>query len=442
MFGLFDLYGVLINRVMFIETLPTTVQSRILSFLAYERQRFCKRDLSRLAQNVLSGNQELDFWVKKAARNLLDLLSESNYEWISCLSLDSGEEGVDEEFESIPGWLKEAAVDANDVILPWLPILPDEFCSVTPFGSCEVSVDSSKQDGEDGKEEANEVVEEMEIDCPANVPLDPGIHEKATCLKARILNFESSLKTVGLADEIHQLCLDKGRDSFVVLGLIEPWLADDETASVLISHLVNESEEELGWPSQVLCSVILPKLLLLEVPASRVLAAAIMEYCKLHPKAAVYALLFPLILRREGINNPICDVITRIIRECLHPAHVSAFCQKLLCGEKDERRLICLPCHQRLISGELVWTESLFNLFQIILNHNVHLTQDSVDHIVYQVQQLTENFSKSLKFGHFLLCLVTKCSLLLKPHKLSLIEAVENTSTLVTKSVLSKLSSL
>nr|POE69864.1 hypothetical protein CFP56_29448 [Quercus suber] len=399
------------KRVMFIETLPTTVQSRILSFLAYERQRFCKRDLSRLAQNVLSGNQELDFWVKRAARNLLDLLSESNYEWISCLSLDSGEEGMDEEFESIPGWLKEAAADANDMILPWLPILPDEFCSVTPFGSCEVSVDLSKQDGEDGIEEVNEVVEEMEIDCPANVPLDPGIHEKATCLKARIMNFESSLKTVGLADEIRQLCLDKGRDSFVVLGLIEPWLADDETASVLISHLVNESEEELGWPSQVLCSVILPKLLLLEVPAPRVLVAAIMEYCKLHPKAAVYALLFPLILRREGINNPICDVIARIIKECLHPAHVSAFCQKLLCGEKDERRLICLPCHQRLISGELV-------------------------------QQLAENFSKSLKFGHFLLCLVTKCSSLLKSHKLSLIEAVENTSTLVTKSVLSKLSSL
>ncbi|KAM3760726.1 hypothetical protein ACB098_01G215000 [Castanea mollissima] len=430
------------KRVMFIETLPTTVQSRILSFLAYERQRFCKRDLSRLARNVLSGNQELDFWVKRAARNLLDVLSESNYEWISCLSLDSGEEGVDEEFESIPGWLKEAAVDANDVILPWLPILPDEFCSATPFGSCEVSVDSSKQDGEDGKEEVNEVVAEMEIDCPANVPLDPGIHEKATCLKARIMNFEYSLKTVGLADEIRQLCLDKGRDSFVVLGLIEPWLADDETASVLISHLVNESEEELGWPSQVLCSVILPKLLLLEVPASRVLVAAIMEYCKLHPKAAVYALLFPLILRSEGINNPICDVITRITRECLHPAHVSAFCQKLLCGEKDERRLICLPCHQRLISGELVWTESLFNLFQIILNHNVRLTQDSVDHIVYQVQQLAKIFSKSLKFGHFLLCLVTKCSPLLKSHKLSLIEAVENTSTLVTKSVLSKLSSL
>jgi len=173
-----------------------------------------------------------------------------------------------------------------------------------------------------------------------------------------------------------------------------------------------------------------------------VLVAAITEYCKLHQKAAVYALLFPLIFRREGINNPICDVITRIIRECLHPAHVSAFCQKLFCGEKDVRRVICLPCHQHLLSNELVWTESLFNLFQIILNHNVHLTQDSIDHIVYQAQQLAVNFSKSLKFGNFLLCLVTKCSPLLKSHKLLLIEAVEKTSTLVTKSILSKLANL
>ncbi|KAG6723421.1 hypothetical protein I3842_03G206500 [Carya illinoinensis] len=429
------------KRVMFIETLPSMVQARVLSFLAYERQRFCARDLSMLARNVLSLNQELDFWVKRAARNLLEVLSDTKYEWISGLSLDSGEEGVDEEFESVPGWLKEAA-GANDVFLPWLPISPDKLNSKTFLGSSEDSQDFSKHNGEEGEEELNAVMEEMEVDRPTNVPVGSEIQEKARSLKARALNFESSSKTVGLANEIRQLCLDKGRDSFVVLGLIEPWLADDETASVLISHLTNGSGEELSWPSQVLCSVILPKFLFLEEPACRVLVAAITEYCKLHQKAAVYAFLFPLVLRSEGINNHICDVIARIIRECLHPVHVSAFCQKLLCGDKDERRVICLPCHQHLISNELVWTESLFNLFQIILNHNVHLTQDSADHIVYQVQQLAVHFSKSLKFGNFLLCLVTKCSPLLKSHKLSLVDAVEQTSTLVTKSILSKLAHL
>ncbi|KAK9274987.1 hypothetical protein L1049_022244 [Liquidambar formosana] len=186
----------------------------------------------------------------------------------------------------------------------------------------------------------------------------------------------------------------------------------------------------------------LPKLLVLEQPASRVLMTATMEYCKLHQRAAVYALLFPLILRKEGINNPICDVITRIIKECLHPAHVSAFCQKLLCGEEDAKRFICLPCHQSLICNKLVWAESLFNLFQNILIITFTLTQDSIDHLVDQLRELAERFSKSLKFGNFLLCFVTKCSQLLKSHKLSLIEAVEHTNTLVTKSIISKVASL
>ncbi|KAK9275086.1 hypothetical protein L1049_022345 [Liquidambar formosana] len=88
------------KKVLWIQTLPNAVQSRILSFLTLERRRFCTRDLSKLAMNILSGKQEVDFWVKKAARNLLDTLSETNYEWVYGLSLDSVEERVEDEFES------------------------------------------------------------------------------------------------------------------------------------------------------------------------------------------------------------------------------------------------------------------------------------------------------------------------------------------------------
>ncbi|KAL5572496.1 hypothetical protein UlMin_022093 [Ulmus minor] len=425
------------KRVMFVQTLPSVVQARIFSFLSVEIQRFSRRELSRLARNVLSGNQELDFWVEKAARNLFDAVSESNYEWISCLNLDSGGERAEDEFESLPGWLKDAEVDGG--LLPWLPILPEDLNFRTSYGDHGNEEGHFGRVGEDVEELMDEVVDEIVIDDRADVPVGPEIQNKVASLKARIINFEITSKTVGLANEIRALCLEKGGDAFTILGMIEPWLADDETVSVLISHLSTGSEEELTWPSQVLCSIVLPKLLILEEAAPRVLLTATIEYCKRHQKAAVYALLLPLILRRNGINNPICDIITRIIKECLHPAHVSAFCQKLLCGGKEERRIICLPCHQDLISDELVWTESLFNLFQSILNHNVCLTQDSVDHIVYQVQQSAEKFSKSLKFGNFLLCLVTKCSQLLKSHKLLLTDAVEQTNTLVTKSILSKL---
>ncbi|OMO91612.1 Fanconi Anemia group E protein [Corchorus olitorius] len=426
---------------MFIETLPGMVQSRILSFLAVENRRFSGKELSKLARHLLSESQELEFWVKKAARYLLDVVSESNMnEWISGFSLDSGEESVGEEFDSLPEWLKDAAA-TNDPLLSWLPL------SVSDFGSsfCDDSLgkdeDLFSQVEENGENDLMESGDDIDRDQALNVPLEPEIEKMAVSLRDRVLNFESSLKAVALANEIRLLCLEKGRDSLQVLNLIEPWKAEDETASVLISHLSSGDEEELAWPSQVLCSIVLPKLLVLEEPASRLLVTSTMEYCSLHQRAAVQALLFPLVFRRNGINNPICDVITRIVRECLHPAHVSAFCQKLLCGGDEERRFTMLQCHQCLISSELVWTESLFNLFQNILNHNVQLTQDSVDCLVYHVTQMAERFSKSLKFGNFVLCLVSKCASLLKSHKNVLTEAVECTDTLVTKSILSRLAS-
>lgn len=436
--GLFWIY--IYNRVMFIQTLPCFVQSRILSFLALENKLFSGHDLCRLARDVLGGgggDVGSDFWAKRAARNLLDVLSESNNERISGLSLDSEEQKVVEEFESLPGWIQDFVTNDDDLLLPWLPILPNELNSRKLFSSCE---NNSDQDlSSDLGENVEHEVSEIEIDCPVNVTLSSEIEELARDLRERIVNFESSSKTVGLANEMRRLCLDKGVDSFAVLGVIEPWKADDEMASVLISHLSNGSDEELSWPSQVLCSVVLPKLLVLEELASRVLMSTMIEYCKIHQRAAVHALLFPLFLRKGGINNAVCEMITRIVRECLHPGHVSAFCQKVLSGAEAERKCICLPCHQSLISNELVWTESLFTLFQNILNHNVHLTQDSVDHIIYRVRELAEWFSKSLKFGNFLLCLVNKCAPLLISHKVLLVEAVQHTNTIVTKSILSKL---
>ncbi|KAH0970691.1 hypothetical protein GBA52_022847 [Prunus armeniaca] len=404
------------NRVMFIQTLPNMVQSRVLSFLGFERQRFSGRDLAKLARTVLSGSQELDFWVQRAARNLLDVVSESSYEWISCLSLDSGED----EFESLPGWLKDSAA-SSDLVLPWLPISPEALDLRTVNGNYENIYGSLSQVGEGEDEDMNDVLEEMNIDNPESVHLEPEIKKRAVSLKARVVDFQSTSETVGLAKEIRKLCLEKGGDSFTVLV---------------------EVKKSLLGQGQVLCSIILPKLLALEEPASRVLVTATVEYCKLHQRASEYALLFPLILRRDGINNPIHDVITRIIKESLHPAHVASFCQKLLCGEKDERKVICLPCHQYLITDKMVWTESFFNLLQSILNHNVHLSQNSVDQIIYQVQQLAERFSNSLKFGNFLLCFVTKCSPFLKHHKLILTRVVEHNKTFLAKSILGKLAGL
>lgn len=429
---------------MWLQTLPDVVQARVLSFLIYEHAKFNKQDLSKLARDMLLDATEVNFWVRRAAHQLFDVVSDSNYKWVSSLNLDSEEEKFDGNFGNAPLWLKDVA-SANDSVLPWLPISVDELNTGMPQTPRENDEDMmvEVEEIEDGnRERVGNTQRELgnrEID-----PLDQETEESASCLQTRIKNLESSLKAVELVDDIRKLCVKRKEDSLTVLGLIEPWNADDEVVPIFLSRLLDGNEEDFGWTSNILCSIVLPKFLLLEKPASRVLVTATIEYCKVHHKSAVYALLFPLIFRKEGVNNPICDVITRIVKECLHPAQVSAFCQKLLCEEEEEveNKYICLPCHRYLVSRELVWTEPLFNVFQNILNYNVRLTQDSVDQLISHILEAARRFSKSLKFGNFLLCFVGKCGPLLKVHKVALSEAVGSTSSFLTKSILSKLASI
>lgn len=427
---------------MWIQTLPNAVQARILTFLLYDCRRFCETDLCQLAETMLKESKELDFWVKRAAHQLLDVVSSSTHEWLSCLNLDSEEEKMEDEVRSLPDWLKDDIND-TDLMLPWLPISQKQFNLAMQFKSCGENDDHMTEFEEDKREIVDEFIEvaDQEVINEVDEYLNAKVEEMAVRLKDPLLYLQSTAKAVELAGGIRQLCKG-GSQSLAILGIIEPWRVDDETAAVLVSNLLDGNEDELGWPSHVLCSVILPKLLVLKEPASRVLLTATVEYSKVHQRAAEYALLLPLILRMDGINSPICDVITRIVRESLHPGHVSAFCQKLLSDEDDLKKFICLPCHQCLIGNKLVWTESLFNLMQNILNHNIHLTQDSVDRLVQHAWESADRFSKSLKFGNFLLCFVTKCSPMLKSQKSLLTEATQHTNTLVTKSVLSKLSSL
>ncbi|XP_057768296.1 uncharacterized protein LOC130988458 [Salvia miltiorrhiza] len=432
------------KRVMWIQTLPSVVQARILSFLAYEHQRFCTRELCRLARVLLSEGKGVDFWVKKTAQQLLDLVSVSNYQWLSHLNLDSEEDTAEDEFYMMPDWVRDAAKD-NESVFPWLPMSADELSDKMPLTSNGGDGDVLLIDAEESKQENidEEMVEIGEDDVNIDGPVDVEAEKLAKSLKTELLHIDSSLKAVELAKKIRKLCCGGRRNRLAILNLIEPWSADDETAAVLMSHMSDESEaDESDWPAHILCSIVLPKFLVLSEPSSRVLVNATIEYCRAHQRAAEYALLFPLVLRKDGMNNPVCDVITRVVRECMHPAHVSAFCQKLLTQDEDEWRFICLPCHRCLISEELVWTESLFSLWRNILDHNVHLMQDSVDQLVNQVCKYSSRYSKSLKFANFLLCLVNKCTPLLRSHKLILTAAVENSDTLVTKSILSKLSAL
>lgn len=427
---------------MWIQTLPGIVQARILSFLAHQHQRFDRRELCTLARVLLSEEGKgIDFWVKKAAQHLLDLVSDSNYEWLYHLNLDSEEEEfVEDEFYSMPDWLRDAAKD-SEPMFPWLPLSPNELSDKMPSINSGGDGDDLLIDVEETKQDhTDEVMLEVDED-EFDVALDIDVEKEANSLKTKLLTLDTSLKAVELSKEIRKLCFNNKRNCLSILNLIEPWSVDDETAAVLLNHLTDENEaDESEWPSHILCSVILPKFLVLNEPSSRVLINATVEFCRAHQRAAEYALLFPLILRKDGINNPISDVISRIVKECLHPVHVSAFCQKLLTKDETSWRFVCLPCHRCLISEKLVWTESLFGFWRSVLERNVCLLQESVDQLVKEVCENSERYSKSLKFGNFVLCLVNKFGPTLRPHKVLLSAAIQKSNTLVTKSILSKLS--
>lgn len=42
----------------------------------------------------------------------------------------------------------------------------------------------------------------------------------------------------------------------------------------MVANLMGGDTDEFAWPSHILCSIVLPKLLALEVPASRILVSA------------------------------------------------------------------------------------------------------------------------------------------------------------------------
>ncbi|KAI3981879.1 hypothetical protein MKX01_041142 [Papaver californicum] len=362
-------FSCFLDKFMYIQTLPNAVQSWILSFLTTGGKRFCKRKLCLLAESVLNGNEKVDFWVKKSAHNLLDKMSDSGFSRFSSLNLDGFEE-EEEEFLALPNWLQNNSGSKSSV-LPWIPLTFDELRECTSL-SC---IADDNRDEVMEVEELCDVEEKDEVLNQMDVSIDSQVRTKAGSLKMKLLNCESSKGTV----------------------------IDNETTSVLIPNLLggNTNESEFSWESNILCSIVLPKFLVLNGPASRVLAD-------------VDALLFPLILRKEGLNTHMCDVMSRITKECL-----------LLCGEEESRKFVCLPCHQHLVSDKLVWTEQLFTLFQNILNQNISLTQDSVDHIVSVVRELAGQYSKTLKFNTFLLYLITKCHSSLKHHKLIFIPTIE-----------------
>ncbi|KAG8094570.1 hypothetical protein GUJ93_ZPchr0012g19689 [Zizania palustris] len=340
------------------QTLPPLVQSQALSFLSSSAGLLDPALVRSLATRVLSSPPGgYDFWVCRGARHLLDGLPRRG-------GVDAPGEFLDG-FHEPPPWLKEAAARAHPA-LPWLPL---------DWGTVKAS---SVCGGRDGSTEL-----------------------KALALQKEILVSESILGAHRAAKDLQELCVESG-NAEAVLSIVQPWKADDDTVRVLLSSLVLEGDETHGkGPALVLCSLFLPKLLDLQRPVSSVLLSAALDLCKRHPAAALEAVLFPLVLRKEGLNVPQCDVLTRIVKDCMHPLHVTAFCHRLLSGDEREMRPVCMPEHRGNIGSDVIWTESLFALLYSILNQDICLTTSTTEKLVSVIDEMASNFSRSLKFGNF-----------------------------------------
>ena len=414
-------------------TLPPLLQSQALSFLSSSAPLLDPFQLRALASRVLSAPPgRYQFWVRQGARHLLDGLPEKDAPDIPCEFIE------DEEFYEPPPWLKEEAARTRPA-LSWLPLDCRSVMSSRTLTGGD-SLDGARLESLELEQEQYSCRQEVgRAPSPPAPPLGDSAVQRALALQNEIGVADSVLCAQQVAKDLRDLCLESG-NAEAVLSLVEPWKADDDTVRILLSNLILEEDVMHGkWLALVLCSVVLPKLLDLQRAASSVLLSVALDICKRHPAAALGAVLFPLVLRKEGLNAPQCDVLTRIVKDCMHPLHVTAFFHRLLSGEEEERRPVCMPQHRENIGVDLVWTESLFTLFYSVLNQDIRLTPSTIEKLVSMIDRMAMKFPRSLKFGNFFLCFVSKCWHECKIHRLLLERAAETTDTFLTKAILVKL---
>jgi hypothetical protein len=216
----------------------------------------------------------------------------------------------------------------------------------------------------------------------------------------------------------------------LVLKVIKPWLADDETTSLLLGALLGE-QAGYAQSTQILTHVLLPKLTTMQEPPSRMLGSAVLQAGKGHPRATVDAIIIPLLLRTEAGSTVNFDLINRIVEECLSTEAASSLCNRLFCPRTEEQKL-----------RSWVWTEGSVGVVHTLLSRNVTLEEAALEGLVSSLEPYSNHFSTSLKFSNFLLNLVCKYGPRLRPFKAVLQQVASGTKTFLTKSILTKVAGL
>ena len=293
-----------------------------------------------------------------------------------------------------------------------------------PSPQAQVQEGGAPEEATPGRENLETVSDEDEN--TAREVLGDGLFSRVKSLGAALQSKSSHL---GLPPDTDLISATAANLS-LVLKVIKPWLADDETTSLLVGALLGE-QSGYAQSTQILTHVLLRKLATMQEPPSRMLSSAVLQAGKAHPRATVDAIIVPLLVQNEAGSTVKCDLINRVVKECFSPEAASSLCNRLFCPRTEEQKL-----------GSWVWTEGTVGVVHTLLSQKVALEGAALEGLVSLLEQYSSQFSASLKFSNLLLNLVTKYGSQVRPHKAVLQQVASSTKTFLTKSILAKVSSL
>ncbi|KAG6542240.1 hypothetical protein Mapa_016368 [Marchantia paleacea] len=471
---------------IWMQTLPSAMQTSVLTFLNVEHNHFRSKDLEALARRILQSPVEADYWVFQAARSLLLTSSPDADQFGSSSSTEEQPFGIGDtqmsDYHALPEWLDKCR-EHTSPMFSWLPLEKS------------YPVEEVQDQDETHLSETCESLQPTSVEVPAvQQPTDKLFdHERrATCSPERrthertiedkdrseieimeaeagimdlskevnggdnIVNEEDDkIARAALGEDLYLQALSLGRDlrtrsesglpkdiylvrstpKFAsLLSAARAWEVDDEVTLLLVETLLVE-QDGYAWSTQVLHAIILPKLYALEKPATRILMTALTQAGKIHPRAVMDSVMFPLICSKNGASSIQCEILNRLVKDCLTEDLILCLLQKMFVCSRESK-------HDFSSNLSWSWTEGVVGVVQNLLSHKVNIDQDCVASLVQALDAAVAEFPTSLKFGNLLLNLVTKHGPRLKSHKALLHQVVDKSRTFLTKSVQSKLASL
>ncbi|KAG0568846.1 hypothetical protein KC19_6G049000 [Ceratodon purpureus] len=451
------------------------MQTDILTFLSAERRHFLSKDLVVLASTLLAA-RDTDFWVRLAASSLLNFQNGYTPTLSQKQALD--------EYNSLPSWLEEYKGSESALISDLPPRQEDARTENNDEALGQAEEELAKKITSNGgdkvihidddqdelptsraqstsqtllgkrKHDANPEIDSQHTSPQAQVKEGPAPENTmpgsdnleavsdeddntakeilGEDLFSRAKNLGISLQSnsshLGLPSDIEIMSIASNLS--LVLKLIKPWLADDETTSLLVGALLGE-QSGYAQSTQILTHVLLPKLTSMQEPPSRTLGSAVLQAGKAHPRATVDAIIIPLLVNPEAGSTVKCDLINRVVKECFSPEGASSLCNRLFCPRTEEQKL-----------HSWVWTEGTVGVVHTLLSLKVALEEAALEGMISLLEQYCNQFSASLKFSNLLLNLVTKYGSQIKPYKAVLQQVVSSTKTFLTKSILAKVNAL